>query len=219
MFRVNILVDGTPETLFAAIIAISLSETGDKKLHAYGIIDGQDLLSSTGFTGPGLCGSGVFINAYESMLEIRMSILDALMESLQNMAGGRAVAVEPEVIQGKPVDRLPDLLNSESILIVSGHESNAGLIKHVSEELNLQTATVTVNGEGRRVVLLFRDKATLDDLIPRLKQQFPGAQIPDPSGSASVISNAIVIDNVEPDCLAASNQDAKWPWRANFTAA
>ncbi len=100
MSKIALIIDGTYETLLASQIAMVLaSSSSGKRLEAYALIEGNKFLKSTGFAGPGgLCGSGVFMQAYEQMLAAMVELCESLMDSLRARVGGANIVLEDEIL-------------------------------------------------------------------------------------------------------------------------
>lgn len=165
MCKLKVVIDGTPESLRAAEFAIELATRLDHRLTAIALINTRQVLCSTGYRGTGLCGSGVFLDAYERMLNVDIDVADALMEALTARAGGRDVTVDSGVLIGDPLMSIKENTNDDDFYILGGTESNIELAREIFQQTHRPVAVcIEVQGETPKVVLMADDSDLMDDL-------------------------------------------------------
>lgn len=174
MMKIGLVIDSSPETLVAAQFAVKLAALTDKSLLAYSFVDSKKLLDATGFAGAGLCGSGVFLDGYEQMVKILMSISESLMEALRSRAGGSGVRLEEHISVDDPVSVICNGMKSNTLLVLGGHTSNLKLAKTIFENKQCPVAIFEPHpdqdGSPRLTLMMNRteDMEQLIDLLERL---------------------------------------------------
>lgn len=168
MFNVALVIDGTSETALALQTALILAAASPKILNAFALIDGNKLLKSTGFSGPGgLAGSGVFMQAYEQMLAAMIELSESLMESLTARTDEEKVNLNAQVLVGTPVEILTEKLSANTVLVMGANQSNFDLAKAVSAKVQCPILMVASSPERVPQVTLMtgRNTAELNEVI------------------------------------------------------
>lgn len=172
-----LLTDGSPETARAASFAISLARMLKEELIAQVVIDRESVLHLTGFRGfSGLCGSGVFLRAYEEIVSSLSSVSESLLMSLTALAEGCGVKVTSYVDTGDAPTILADLIaQHESVLVVGGTDSNRALL--TDHEFDCPTFMIRGQTTGSvEVIMLTSDKRS-NLLNSMLSSESPGVPV------------------------------------------
>jgi nucleotide-binding universal stress UspA family protein len=164
MFTLKLIVDGSPETLQAAQFALTLAKRFGKKLRAYAFIDPVKVIEVTGFTGAGLCGSGVFIEGYEKVLSILEDIGQTLMTALRARADGMDVEIEEIIRTDDPVTILTDGMTTSTLVVLADNARNRALAERIFETGCAVAVFEHRPGEGALVTLMGQRSVNMDEL-------------------------------------------------------
>lgn len=123
------LVEGSPLSKVAGDLSIALAEKLHTSITAQFVVDPQKIFKLEGFEGiPGLCGSGVFIEAEENMIQPLTSLGETLILSFSALAEGHGVQVNPCVDIGSTAQEVERRAAQNSLLVLASSEGNLSII-------------------------------------------------------------------------------------------
>ena len=162
MFAVNFIVDGTPETAYASQFALKLAYAYGNHLVCHAFIDGDKVFQVEGFTGlPGLCGSGVFMEAYERIIADLVALLESLFEPLRARAEGSNIFFEPHIWVRNPCGCCTPCICALSkaapgaLYVLAAHPTNIQLADMIFEKTH--SPVLVIQCEADKSALLLSD--------------------------------------------------------------
>lgn len=160
MFTVNFIIDGTPETAFAAQFVLKLASASGDRLVAHAFIDGDKVFQVEGFTGlPGLCGSGIFMEAYERIVSDLTALLESLFESLRARTEGANIFFEPHIWVRNPCGCCTPCICAltkaapGALFVVAAHPANIELAKMIFEKTQSPVLIIKANDDKPAMLL------------------------------------------------------------------
>jgi hypothetical protein len=170
MYTPKMIVDATRETLSASAFAIDVAKRLDGKLVAIAFVNAGQILKMTGYEGTGLCGSGVFINAYEKIIQTMVDVNESLIESLSARAGGHSIVVKQKILIGEPATQIGETACADDFYILGGTDENMVLAKTIFAKTRCPVGVFTISAEGTPHLRLLSDNSpAVDDLIEMLR--------------------------------------------------
>ena len=158
---VIVLLDGSPETSAACSFAIALAQTTNRNLIAQAVIDRNAVMSLTGYSGyAGLCGSGVFLEAYHGIVKTLSELNESLLMSLTARAEGYGVKVNSHIDVGGVQEMLAARLEQQdSILVLADSDWSARMV----DLLRFDGPAILVAAEqgiARKITIIANDSWT-----------------------------------------------------------
>jgi len=170
-----VLIDGSPEAFLASEFAISLAAARHDDVIAQAMIDSDTALRLTGYRGyAGLCGSGVFLSAYEQIVAILRSVCDTLVMSFTTRAEGRGLRVKSFVDTGNAETVLRDrIAEQHCVLVLPGTNSNQSLVSSFKFGCPI-IVVMKPRGNSTEIAIVANDEWT-EQLLTEIGQAFPDA--------------------------------------------
>ena len=174
---VIVFIDGSPEASVASDFAMSLARARNDDVVAQMVVDSDSVLRLTGYRGhAGLCGSGVFLDAYEQIVNIVRSVFDALLMSFTARAEGLGLEVKSFVDTGDVESVLRDrIAEQDCVLVLPGTDSMQSSVS--SFKFGCPTIMVKKpQGQSTELTVVADDEWT-QRLLTAISQKFPEALI------------------------------------------
>ncbi len=124
MKTILFVLDGSPLASTAARQVIQLAQACQGKIIAQFVIDPQKLFDLEGFSGPGLCGSGVFIETEQALIPPLMHLGEMLMMSFTARAEGAGIEVEDFIDVGNPAQEIALRAAGSDLVVLPATEAN-----------------------------------------------------------------------------------------------
>lgn len=165
------LLDASPETCSASYFAISLAKIIDCRLTAATIINAQTVFMLMGYAGrPGLCGSGVFLHAYEQIIYNLREVGESLLMAFVSHAEGAGLQVETYIDVGEQQQLLSELVSGCDTILVLPKSRN-------SEQLALSLqgcSIVLIDATSTEMQIdVFANDSVIEQLESDLEQMVP----------------------------------------------
>lgn len=173
---VIILIDGSPEASAASYFAISVARALGTDIIAQSVIDSDAIVELTGYKGfPGLCGSGVFIGAYEQIVKTLEEVADSLMMSLAARAEGSGVKVASYTDTGSfDGIMLNRIAQYDAIVILPDSEKNRLLAASMGDDRPIVFVNTDRSGKPTGLSIVANDD-WMERLYAELQKAFPDA--------------------------------------------
>lgn len=157
---VFVLLDGSQETVAACSVAIELARATEKCLIAQSVINRAGIMQLAGYQGyPGLCGSGVFMEAFHSIVEALTAVHESLQLSLAARAEGCGVQVKQNIDIGTFEEVLATRIGSETVLVLADSDQTRSLMR----SLRLATPVILVDeqqGQATKITIAADEKCS-----------------------------------------------------------
>ena len=119
------LTQGTPLAKVAAELAISLARGLEASITAQFVVDPQLIFELEGFSGRGLCGSGVFIEAEQQIIVPLVNLGESLLMSFTALAEGQDVSVRQFIDIGDSAREIAQRAADSDVVILAGTHANS----------------------------------------------------------------------------------------------
>lgn len=173
MYTFKLIVDGSAESLAASEFAVELARRTKRPLVGTTLVDATQILKFTGYQGIGLCGSGVFLNAHERIVQIICEINEALMESLVARAEGNNVKVEEKILYGEPIAVIGETAADGDFYILGGHSKNLNLARMIFQRTHCPVTVLVGRSDGKWALMLMADRSESIEKLVDVMRAFP----------------------------------------------
>ncbi len=171
---VVVVLDGSLAAAVAANFALLLAKALNRELVAQTFVDSTAVMQLTGYRGiPGLCGSGVFLEAYEKIVAALICVNETLLLSFCARAEGCGLTVKSCV----------DIGNRENILANRSTRSILVLAEPMGRELSdrllltdWNDCTVILVNEDGSVTILAND-ASKEQMHSIIRSHLPNVRV------------------------------------------
>lgn len=148
MKSITFVVDGTSEGRVAAQVAIMLAQQLKAKIIAHYPIDTKAVFALAGLTEPGLCGSGPFIEAEQTIVNALTTLGQSILLSFAALAEGHGVEVETCTVAGDVSQEVLRNSQNSSMIVLSDNVRNELLATTLRDTTNCPVLVVKSASEA-----------------------------------------------------------------------
>ncbi|MBX9879111.1 MAG: universal stress protein [Candidatus Obscuribacterales bacterium] len=135
MNTILLRIQGPPICLTAADVAIKLARRLNSNIIAQFVIDPHQIMDLEEFSGRGLCGSGVFIDAQQKIAIALQELGGYLMKFFTAVAEGYGIPVEEFVDTGDIFEQIKARSTDASVIMLAETKDNRVLAEKLAGEL------------------------------------------------------------------------------------
>lgn len=170
MKSILLIVEGLPISKIAADVAIGLACACKASITAQFVIDPHRVFEFEGFCdcgcgGRGLCGSGVFIEAEQSIVRALAELGESLLMTFTALAEGRSIQVEQHIDIGNKAEEIAGRACGEDLVILGETEEALQLSRSLGATLSCPILVV----QSMNTALLIEPVAEETDSAVRVK--------------------------------------------------
>lgn len=142
MNTILLRIQGPPICLTAADVAIKLARRLNSNIIAQFVIDPHQIMDLEEFSGRGLCGSGVFIDAQQKISSALKDLGGYLMKFFTAVAEGYGIPVDEFVDAGDIFEEIKERSTEVSVIILAETKDNRSLAQKLANALTCPVIVV-----------------------------------------------------------------------------
>jgi nucleotide-binding universal stress UspA family protein len=172
MERILFLAQGSLTACAAAQMVIKIAQRTGAEVLAEFVVDRARIRDIEEFDGrPGLCGSGVFVEAEQSIIRSLSELGESTLVAFAALAQGVGVRVSQSVDVGASLDILVSRAADCDVLVLPGTEANVVVAREVAE--NSQRPVILVSQDIYLLAPDGADPRIMSELISELEEINP----------------------------------------------
>lgn len=139
-------IEGSSLSKTAGEVSIELAKKLRTDLIAQYVLDPRKIFSFVGYEGqPGLCGSGVFIEAAHNIIQALKNLGESHMHAFSALAGGQELSLSKFIDVGPLTQEIANRARTCSLVVLAENEENLNLARTLGEFINCPILMVQAN--------------------------------------------------------------------------